>query len=512
MSNMAPVPAATIPNDLLKPLTSTSTNDDYQPLQRQTIATFLSDDGDDRVKTADDSTLLVKYNKEFVVNKTAQSYELQYANVYFLRLAILKPRVEKIAAEAWNGMKISNHTVIHVPRVLDVQQGHLCWITGTIYMDMPLKPNILDEVTSEFWSTKPVSDDKFADPARDTVMLEDESGRVQLVFSGGVSSGAGVQQYMSLVTGCVVAVLGSETPDGEFEVVDIRVADLAPQTSLQRPLLTGQQRESNSKKRYIALVSGVSVSGDEHERYETDMLVEYLTGELTGSSDTGHAKDIVHVIFAGNSFASTSTSAGTPDLVTKRSGKQHTQTYTPAPGETLDSILAEIAFSVPVDLMPGAHDPTNATVPQQPLHPLLLPRARGVSTFRATTNPCWWKFGDVKILGTGGQMIDDIFKYVEDTDRLKMMENTLRWQHCAPTAPDTLWTYPFADRDPFLLEETPHVYFAGSQPSFQTMLIHGSENQVVRLIALPKFAETAEIVLLDVDTLTCELVKFRVRQ
>jgi DNA polymerase delta subunit 2 len=39
-----------------------------------------------------------------------------------------------------------------VDRVLDVRQGELCWVTGTIYMEMPLKPNILDDLTKEVGS------------------------------------------------------------------------------------------------------------------------------------------------------------------------------------------------------------------------------------------------------------------------------------------------------------------------------------------------------------------------
>jgi DNA polymerase delta subunit 2 len=41
-----------------------------------------------------------------------------------------------------------------VDRVLDVRQGELCWVTGTIYMDMPLKPNILDDLTKEVGVTR----------------------------------------------------------------------------------------------------------------------------------------------------------------------------------------------------------------------------------------------------------------------------------------------------------------------------------------------------------------------
>lgn len=33
-----------------------------------------------------------------------------------------------------------------VLRVLDVKKGELCWIMGTVYMEMPLKPNILEDI------------------------------------------------------------------------------------------------------------------------------------------------------------------------------------------------------------------------------------------------------------------------------------------------------------------------------------------------------------------------------
>jgi DNA polymerase delta subunit 2 len=38
---------------------------------------------------------------------------------------------------------------VYVPRVLDVQKGKLCYIVGTVYMDMPLKPNVLVDIGKE---------------------------------------------------------------------------------------------------------------------------------------------------------------------------------------------------------------------------------------------------------------------------------------------------------------------------------------------------------------------------
>jgi DNA polymerase delta subunit 2 len=76
-------------------------------------------------------------------------YQQQFADIYFLRLTKLKPIVEQNAREAWDGFQIAEETVEQVERVLDVRQGKLCWVVGTIYMDMPLKPNILDDISKD---------------------------------------------------------------------------------------------------------------------------------------------------------------------------------------------------------------------------------------------------------------------------------------------------------------------------------------------------------------------------
>ncbi len=36
-----------------------------------------------------------------------------------------------------------------VEKVLEVVKGKLCYIVGTVYMDMPLKPNIIEDVARD---------------------------------------------------------------------------------------------------------------------------------------------------------------------------------------------------------------------------------------------------------------------------------------------------------------------------------------------------------------------------
>lgn len=78
-----------------------------------------------------------------------RSYKQQYGDMYFLRLTKIKPAVEQVASTAWEGTVIGGEEVKKVERVLDVRQGELCWVAGTVYMDMPLKPNILEDVSKD---------------------------------------------------------------------------------------------------------------------------------------------------------------------------------------------------------------------------------------------------------------------------------------------------------------------------------------------------------------------------
>ena len=79
----------------------------------------------------------------------ARSYQQQYGDMYFLRLTKIKPAVEQVAATAWEGTVIGGEEAKRVDRVLDVRQGELCWVVGTVFVAMPLKPDILEDVSKD---------------------------------------------------------------------------------------------------------------------------------------------------------------------------------------------------------------------------------------------------------------------------------------------------------------------------------------------------------------------------
>lgn len=490
--------------------------------------------------------------------------------MYFLRLAKIKPTVDKVAAEAFKDIEVGGIRAKKVERVLDVRQGELCWVSGTVYMDMPYKPSILDDVSQDKILSKPSKVKKYIPDDNDDVlaegrgsvamMLEDDSGRIRLV-------GRPLRSVL-LVTGCIIAVMGTENEDGELEVIDIMFPDLPPQPErweLSKPIANGAGEGpptkrvktegdvdmdgtaetkngssgsgSSSKNNKIAIVSGLNFSGLHGDSaVETSLLLEYLLGESLVPGQQEEASHISRLIIAGNSIAlaedpedqpapnvAIAAAADATNPLQQKKYGYDSSTYNPIPSSLLDDFLAELLPSIPVTLMPGVSDPANSSLPQQPIHPAMFPNSRlytlpkvQAEGEQAPSEPGWldtvtnpWE-GEVegwRVLGVSGQTIDDIQKYVHVKDRLSMMEATCRWRCAAPTAPDTLWSYPYQEDDPFVLDTCPHVYFAGSQPRFGTCTITGPDGQKVRLIAVPTFSERHEIVLLDTETLEVSRVE-----
>ncbi|KAI1074149.1 DNA polymerase alpha/epsilon subunit B-domain-containing protein [Whalleya microplaca] len=461
-----------------------------------------------------------------------KSYKQQYADMYFLRLTKIKPTVEQLASEAWDDTVLGGEEVRRVERVLDIRQGELCWVSGTVYMDMPLKPNILEDVSKDRWLSAPISDKKYcSEDGVDAVTLEDESGRIRLVGD--------VLKSVILVTGCIIAVMGSENVNGELEVIDLKFPDLPPQpdrwTVSKPPATNGTSRpkakpkdedeemtdsQPKSSGGKIAIVSGLGFSGsDASQAIELNLLLEYLLGESLDPTAQQELSQISRLIIAGNSISLEERKPAEEELTEKKAHKKYgydSSAYNALPSQLLDEFLSTLLPSIPVTLLPGAQDPANSSYPQQPIHPAMFPNSRAYTAqpssndagwFDTVTNPWESELDGWRVLGTGGQNIDDIFKYVGSHDRLGMMEATCRWRCSAPTAPDTLWSYPFQDDDPFVMQTCPHLYFVGCQPEFGTKVIQGPDGQTVRLIAVPSFSATQEVVLVDSETLHVTKVK-----
>jgi DNA polymerase delta subunit 2 len=291
----------------------------------------------------------------------------------------------------------------------------------------------------------------YSEDGSDQLMLEDDSGRIRLVGD--------ILPSIHIVTGCIIAVMGTENADGEFEVIDVKFPDLAPQPdrwNLSKPPsnkvkdededMTGSQPTRSNNK--IAIVSGLGFSG-QGSSYGTELnlLLEFLLGEALDPSLKSDITQISRLIIAGNSIsASKLLQEPSADKKAHKKYGYDASAYNATPSQLFDDFLVELLPSIPVTLLPGAQDPANAAYPQQPIHPAMFPRSREFASespsqsgwFDTVTNPWEAEVEGWRILGTGGQNVDDVFKYVDSDDRLGMMEAMCRWRCSAPTAPDTL--------------------------------------------------------------------------
>lgn len=455
----------------------------------------------------------------------------QYANLYFIRLALLKPVLIERASFQW-----SSHAS-QTERVLDVTQGELTWIVGTVYLDMPLKPQVLQDLVSDVNLSAAVPQRSWRDTRYDTIQLEDESGRISLV-------GHKLSDQL-LCTGIVVAVLGSETTSEEFNVIDIILPDTVepfaeigsedtPATSISSDVeeSMNESERKHSEDSRIAFVSGFDFNGLETPSPALDLLQELLTGELLNRNDQLLMSAISCLVVVGNSLQ-----AETPaldDAMARKINKNRkygydSASFNPRPIGALDDFLSEVCKTINVVLLPGDQDPTNSTLPQQAINPIMLRKGSRYSStsLKLTTNPAYLQIADRTIFCTSGQTIDNIAHYVptpiyndtqqeENLSSLDIAEHTLKWRHSAPTAPDTLWTYPYADQDPFVFEKYPDIYIVGNQAAFEhrfVQIIGQSDmgdpiSSKCLLLSLPRFSQSGQIVLVNSRNLTCEVLNF----
>lgn len=134
-----------------------------------------------RLSTAPASSISEDLSKSFLVPLGSRSYSKQYAQLYDYRLAYLKKRILPRAKSRWidnfdafsqsqsqpssqldtseagpsngNARVKMEEPPKFVDRILDVRQGDICYIVGNLYCAMPLKPDVLEDLTREVSST-----------------------------------------------------------------------------------------------------------------------------------------------------------------------------------------------------------------------------------------------------------------------------------------------------------------------------------------------------------------------
>lgn len=477
----------------------------------------------EEVTSREETDFLTEYDGKdtFFLKNNERSYERQFYSMYQHRLSVLKDRVEENAQAKWGDgtKKYDGQTIRRKDKILDIASRELCWVSGTIYSDMKNKLNILLDVEKGTDDVLPESPPSYMVPGSEempTVMLEDESGRAILHNDEFLKKN-------TLVTGCVVAVLGIEIQAGIFEILDVAYPTKAP----QRPL-----KKTNNKRNKVAFVSGLNISSDVESDLRVELLKQYLCGELGGQNDFDSMSEVSHLVIVGDAISPLESRSSAHETFVSNYGSKNTSKFNDEAFRTLDALVDFMIPSISISIIPGPNDPSEICLPQQPLHKSFFTSNKhflGGKNFDLLTNPTWLELSsnNLRMLGTSGQNIRDIMKYLTPDTLLdpniiiSLMESCINWQTVAPTAPDTLYCYPFQNFDPFtFVDETPHVYFVGNQDSFQYSNVlfkrsslekhQDNTSESISLISIPRFCDTGELVVFDPSSLTCQVVNFSV--
>ncbi|CAI5499537.1 unnamed protein product [Closterium sp. Naga37s-1] len=356
----------------------------------------------------------------------------QFASLYFSRLATLRPVLLAAARQKWPHLPVSS--------VLDLADKGECVVVGTLYKQMKLKPSILQDYGRERASAPLVAVGGGSLVGEDdSTVLEDERGRVKLVGNAFLPA--------AWVTGVVVAVRGCEDSKGNFRAMEVLEPGMPLQDTFPAASASANTAAAANQAppRYVAFVSGLHLSvptttasttaagapspspppaatppssqgrgsegaeeGGGDAMLHKEMLLDLLSGHVHSDEEERLSAGIVRVVIAGDSCSFSHLPQSLHDTVNSTSLAHRDAKAMAAPVKALDTFLSELSASVPVDIMPGACDPANYSLPQQPLHPCLLPQAsRRASVVRAT-NPHHFTLGGVRFLGTAGQNIQDM--------------------------------------------------------------------------------------------------------
>ncbi|CAK59017.1 unnamed protein product (macronuclear) [Paramecium tetraurelia] len=418
----------------------------------------------------------IQQSIKFYLTPLNKSFKAQYSHIYYMRYLNLSKRFENNSNDS---------QFIELIQKIQNQQGTIKAI-GTIFKEMKLKPYYFSSNSNKTLQNY-VSNE-------DVCYLEDSSGRVKLQIHNAIlclpNRKDKIVNVSDLVTGITLMIEGQIVANNIVKVERFYLPQL-PEAPLFKPLnLTS----------YLCLISGLNYNASECTTKYRHMI-DYMQGNLYSGEGSEIPYNISQVIILGNLYSKLEEPI---DQQVQNPQQDFKGVYSKIQLNIkgVDELISQLVSVTPVAIMPGVNEPVSQMFPQTPLHRSFFPESLEKSKqLIFLTNPSEFSLGELKVLGTSGQNIQDIKKcsLIKDQSDVDLLEMTLFYGHIAPTAPDTLISYPQQKQDPFVLSELPNIYFAGNMSKFGTKI--AAEN--VRIVSVPAFSETGTICLINLHTLEC---------
>ncbi|KAI1724953.1 DNA polymerase alpha/epsilon subunit B domain-containing protein [Ditylenchus destructor] len=417
---------------------------------------------------------------------TEDSFQKQF---YFLYKARVRALTDRILSNARKSLG-SHITVSGLTEVS--QDGNDYFVVGVILKRMKYRRSVLYEFTEDaldFEFRDKIASDNLVAPD-DYLELEDYQ---QIVKLGGVLA-------EKFVTGMVVGIFGYQEKVDLFHVKEVIMPELASQ--IPWPLIEDDC--------YVLFISGISLSSNavknEKVLFAMEKLCKWLAGEIyMTENDAGIVSKIAHMIIAGENIRITE-----EDFDQRKIdflGPEHDPDKDAI--SHFDDILSMLVSSVTVDIMPGSNDPTSGMLPQQPIPKIVFPKAKRFGKFcNSVTNPYMCSVNGFALLGTAGQNVRDMSHLTNGFKPLDLMEECLKIGHMFPTVPDSIDGFPLENRDPLVIEELPHVFFAGNQAKLSCRFMMNPDKSKTLLLTIPTFSQKQIVGLLNLRNMNLAAYDF----
>jgi len=450
------------------------------------------------------------------INRVEGKYEsigkttwMQYNDYYNLRLQKLRLPAMQEAHSRWSAQVGAQG---FLPDLSGLSRGKFqeIVVTGVLFKDMPKRPNVVERYsTHQLYTIDHAELNKPLSSEEDTLWIEDAVMRIRLDVA---------QEFIDrMVTGLIIAVKGTLSEKGLFTVKDTVNDWCFPKQLLAKPLPATPVAASSSGP-FLALASGFRFGAASAEcATMRESALKFLLGQSEDAAMKALGLSVQRLIFCGGMLAPEE------DLL-KHDREQRTAEGSPQEDaaesasaasarsirvrknalRTADAFFSQVASALPVELMPGQEDPTNFSMPQEPMHPYLFTEVRKCKDFKAVRNPYEASVAGLNVLGHSGQPVRDILRCTRGITAIEALTKTFDAMHLAPTSPDTMPVQPFKDRDPFLIEQVPQLLFSGGHERAETLwrpaAATDAQSQAgTQLVCVPAFHRQPAVVLVNLS-------------
>lgn len=376
-------------------------------------------------------------------------------------------------------------------------------LCGTINRKMRQMESFVKEIQKPEFAELSYQRPKELSTAADIVILEDETGKVELRESREVGVGGGLRVH-NLTTGCVVLVRGCVGLDQKLQVSEVILAKLPE--CLFRETRTLRESSGPKKKflsgqpkgRQFTLVSGLRLTAARAESRQYRLLRSFLGRQRPESAEGVQTL----VAFGGLSDAMEGVNLSLYYYHYyaehfARIQSQFTESLRAANElfrEFLDGALGHQTREVV--LVPTITDPTFGGLPQPPFQKklfegagtgnslFLLPNPAVIEVFPGSEALVWDGVNVADFAGQSG------LAFEEAAEAMVLMRLS------APTCPNTLETFALDDCDSLILETIPSFVVVGNAPHFSTRKVDSVQ---CTLVFVPDFSKSGQVVIFDAE-------------